>query len=190
MNQLTNTSPMTLADFSLPPEIMLQAACGMEAPIDVLTRHLEDEEKARSLLANPAFLKQLEAKQTELLAGGVTTRLKAAMFAHDLLDDLYVRGKSSQTATSAVIDITKTLAKLGDLEPKQTVQAGGNAGFSIQIVLPGSSTPVEIGINSTPAQTNFTENKQKQPQDAYLEAEYAFVEEVMESSMFDLDREF
>ena len=183
MNQLTNTSPMTLADFSLPPEIMLQAACGMEAPLDVLTRHLEDEEKAKSLLANPVFLKQLEGKQAELLAGGVTTRLKAAMFAHDLLDDLFVRGKSSQTATSAVIEITKTLAKLGDLEPKQAVQAGGNAGFSIQIVLPGSATPVEIGVNTTQIQ-------QKQPQDAYLEAEYAFVEEVMENNLFDLDREF
>ncbi len=150
---LAHTShPMTLQDMSLPPEVMLQAACGMEDPVVVLERHFGDEDKARALLANPAFQKQLEAKQAELMAGGVTTKLKAALFAHDLLDELYLRGKSSQTATAAVIDITKTLAKIGDLEPKPTAATTQGSGFSIQIVLPGSNTQT---ITVAPVQHNI-----------------------------------
>lgn len=170
---------MTLADFSLPPEIMLQAACGMEEPLDVLTRHFDNGARAKALLANPVFQKQLEAKQAELLQGGVTTRLKAAMMAHDLLDDLFLRGKSSQTATSAVIDITKTLAKLGDLEPKQTVQAGGNSGFSIQIVLPGGQAPVEIGVKPKEIEINDV-----------FEGDFAEVVREETSPLADLDRDF
>ena len=145
----------------IPPEMLVELALGMEDPVTVARRHGYSEKDYETLAKQPWFLKVLSAKQQELADQGWTFRAKMAMLAEDLLVDVWMEAKSSESA-SFKLDAAKYLTKVADLEPKpaqQSAGAGGGGGFSIVINIPQLPPGFEDAYRSKGA----SEAKQEPP---------------------------
>ena len=133
-----------LPALDLNPKFILELAAGMEDPDELARRyHLTDAGWA-SLKTDDNFQKVVEAKRAELQKSGYTFRLKAALAAESLLDDIYLGAKDIDASLSAKLEAFKYLTKLGGLEPKEDKGAVQGAGFTIRIDLTGESTTIEV----------------------------------------------
>lgn len=149
------------AALRVPPEMMTELALGMEDGVLVAQRHGFSAADFAALMGQPWFMKALQAKQDDLEANGFTFRAKMGLLAEDLLVDLWTVAKQSDSG-SLKLDVAKLLAKLADLEPKNTQQiVAGNSGYQIVINIPdsysggadqggSSSRPGDGGIREAP----------------------------------------
>jgi len=133
-----------LPALNLDPKFILELAAGMEDPDELARRyHLTDTGWA-NLKEDNNFQKVVEAKRTELQKSGYTFRLKAALAAESLLDDIYLGAKDMDASLSAKLEAFKYLTKLGGLEPKEDKGAAQGTGFTIRIDLSGDSTSITV----------------------------------------------
>lgn len=80
---------------------------------------------------------------------GSLIREKSRVLVETWLDQIYPRLVDPDMPTSGLIEIGKTLIELGDLKPKNAVQANTSGpGFSIVIQLPHAGAPITV-IDST-----------------------------------------
>lgn len=134
----------------MPAEMLLQVATGMEDEYVIAERFGFTRERYAVLTQWPPYMAQLEAKRAELKLSGVTFRIQAAFMAEDLARDVYKIAKTQEASFVQKLEAMRTFTKLGDLEPKATMQAQQGPGFSITINL---APPQKPAIDVTPEKT-------------------------------------
>jgi hypothetical protein len=125
------TNPDRFRD--IPPGLVASIAAGLEDPKEVASRHGIYGEAWEKLSTWKPFLDAVAAQRAEFEQSGYTFRVKAAMKADVLADQLFVQALSHETSLGQKLETMKTFAKLGDLEPKTNVQAQVGPAFSISI---------------------------------------------------------
>ena len=125
------TNPDRFRD--IPPGLVASIAAGLEDPKEVASRHGIYGEAWDKLSTWKPFLDAIAAQRAEFEQSGYTFRVKAAMKADVLADQLFVQALSNETTLGQKLETMKTFAKLGDLEPKTSIQAQTGPAFSISI---------------------------------------------------------
>lgn len=121
----------------VPPQLIAEAAVGVDKLPEICARYGYTPEQAEQLRNDPGFKVRVSRMEAELKKEGVTFRMRAAHAAEDLVRDVWNKATSPEVGLALKIEALKTLAKLGDLEPKQNLNTqAAAAGFSITINLP------------------------------------------------------
>ena len=114
---------------------------------EVYERYNLTEKDWKVLEKSKAFQAAVLQVRSELEKDGRMSRYKARMMADDLMDVVYREAMDEGNALPIEkrLETLKVLARLGDMEPKNTLGSKGSTGpqFSIQINLP--STPASAG---------------------------------------------
>ena len=158
----TKSQALDLTDdfpVQVPPRMVLEIAYGLEAPIDIAQRYGFNEVQFGVLCQHDPFRKAVDAKRAELKAGGYSFRMKAALAAEDLLQEVAVLAISKHTDFGEKMDALKFLTKVGDLEPKESKTVAQGSGFSITINLDSPGMPpqrrVEGEVIDVPIKSTF-----------------------------------
>lgn len=133
---------------SIPPELLVELAFGIEPPTTVASRFGLTPSDLADLQAQPWFQKALKSKQDELATQGWNFRSKMSMLAEDLLTDVYITAKASDSGPFK-LEAAKYLTKISDLEPKASQQVASGPGFSISINLNGQTNSTHGVIDVT-----------------------------------------
>lgn len=144
--------PATPQAIEVPPGLVAAIAAGLEDPKEIAARFGIDGETWERLTQWKPFLDAVKAQQAEFESSGFTFRVKSAMKADILSDQLFVLGMSNEATLPQKMELLKTFAKLGDLEPKPAAQnAQQGAKFSITINMSGDRPePKTIDITPVP----------------------------------------
>ncbi len=106
---------------TLSPQLFVDLALGLDSLQAIATRYGGTLEQLQDLMAHPVIADRISHTRNELQKEGTTARWKARLAAEDLLRDLYLRAKTTDSL-SQLNEAVKTLAKIGDLEPKNQPQ--------------------------------------------------------------------
>lgn len=120
---------------SLPPELVLEVALGVEDEYDVAERFGYSKEQYDVLATLKPFQIAVKKTRSDLDKNGDMFRAKARIMAEKVMDSGFARAIDDSTPLKEVTEFLKTLSSLADLAPKTAVTAQGSA-FSINIVLP------------------------------------------------------
>lgn len=128
-------APKAMVD--VPAEMVLAIAVGLEEPADIARRFGFEGTKWDALSAWKPFQDAVQARAAELEQSGYTFRLKSAMRADMLSDQVFIEAMGHDATLGQKMEAMRTFARLGDLEPKaQTAVAAQGSGFSITINIP------------------------------------------------------
>lgn len=117
------------------PNVIVELAMGMEAPLSVLARYGYNAEQAGTLLGNELIQRQIEAKRAELKSQGIVFKTKALMAAEDILEDVYVEAKAQDTPLPQKLDALKFFAKAAGVDQVAQTSGAAGGGFNITINL-------------------------------------------------------
>lgn len=117
----------------VPAEMVVEIATGMEEPRDIASRYGFDDAQWEKLSTWKPFLDSVAQQRAALEKEGYTFRIKVRALTEDVFTDAYKIARSNDATLLQKLEFVKLGAKLGDMEPKQTVQAQVGAGFSITI---------------------------------------------------------
>lgn len=120
---------------TLSPQLLVDLALGLEPLQVIATRYGGTLEQLQDVMAHPVIADRISHTRNELQKEGTTAKWKARMAAEDLLRDLYLRAKTTDSL-SQLNEAVKTLAKIGDLEPKNQQQTI----IPFQIIFHGMNT--------------------------------------------------
>lgn len=127
--------PKAMVD--VPAEMVLAVAVGMEPPEEIAARFGFDVVRWAALAAWEPFQLAVRARRAELEQSGYTFRLKSAMRADMLADQVFIESMGNDATLGQKMEAMRTFARLGDLEPKaQATAAAQGSGFSITINIP------------------------------------------------------
>lgn len=126
------------------PKMILELASGIREGADIAEDYGFSLEQWHALQKFDPFVKLVEDKKTELKASGYTFRLKSAMIAEDIMEDVYLKAKDEESSFHVQLEALKFFSRAAGLDApvKELAQAG--SGFSIVIDLGGGRT-VQIG---------------------------------------------
>lgn len=143
--------PKTLID--IPPEMVASIAMGMEDPDEIADRHGFTGAKWEKLKAWKPFNDTVAMQRAEFEKTGVTFRLKSAMKADMLADQVFVAAMGNDVPLGQKLATLQYFTKAGDLEPKDTKNLNNMDGFSISINIggPGNQTVTVEGAKTEPA---------------------------------------
>ncbi len=99
--------------------IVQELALGLDESADILARYGVTGHDAERLLASPFLKNEVAALTTELRRAGTGAKVKARIIAEELIGRLYAKVKDSHSIPD-LLDCLKILAKIGDLEPRDT----------------------------------------------------------------------
>lgn len=136
-------------DTSIPPEMTRAIAMGMEDPAAIAARYGYTGARWEKLQSWQPFLLTVANLRADFEKSGVTFRLKAAMKADELADQVFVHAMSHETSLTQKMATLQYFAKMGDLEPKVDKTTTVGEGFSISINLGGQSMTLN-GTHNTP----------------------------------------
>jgi len=88
---------------------------------------------------NPTYQGYLSKYKQELVESGFSFEAKCKLLAEDMLPGFYHLGRDPDTPAAVRAKVMEQMVKWANLEPKNDIALGGNAGFSINIVLPSDS---------------------------------------------------
>lgn len=145
----------------VPPQLVLEVAYGIEDPKILAEKFGFSETEWDLLRVHDPFIKQVEAKKTELRASGYTFRMKAQMAAEDILDDVYRDAKKPDASFHTRLESLKFFAKAAGVEAPAKVEQSTGPAFSITINLGGGQS-IKIG---TAAQDVV--DVEEEPEDPY-----------------------
>lgn len=102
---------------------------------------------------NPTYQGYLAKYKQELTDSGFSFEAKCRVLAEDMLPGFYHLGRDPDTPAPVRAKVMEQLVKWANLEPKTDIALGGNAGFSINIVLPegGNGEKTTITAEIKPA---------------------------------------
>lgn len=125
------------------PRLPYELALEMDEPGNVFAKFGIDQDGAIRMLQNPVFAAKLRAYRAEIVAKGVSFRLKAKVQAEDLLTHSYEMATDPETPPSVRADLIKWTAAVAELgPPKETSKDGGGGGtgggFSLNITFTGA----------------------------------------------------
>lgn len=119
------------------PRLAYELALEMAPAAETFQKYGVDEAAAVALLRAPAFVAKVKQYREEIVAGGVSFKLKAKVQAEDLLTHSYEMATDSEVPPSVRADLIKWTAAVAGLGPvKETKEGGGGgagAGFSLNI---------------------------------------------------------
>lgn len=135
------------------PRLAYELALEMGEPLETFAKYGLDETAARKLLGMKAFVTKIKQYREDIVAGGVSFKLKAKMQAEDLLTHSYEMATDAEVPPSVRADLIKWTAAVAGLgPPKDTKEGGGSSGsggFVLNITFP--SAPSIAGAAAAPA---------------------------------------
>lgn len=126
------------------PKFILEVASGIIDPAELAEKYGYSKEEWLFLKEYEPFVKQVESKKTELKANGYTFRMKSAVLAEDLLEDVYLKAKAADASFHTQLEALKFMARAAGLDAPVREQVQQGPGFSITINL-GNGQSVQIG---------------------------------------------
>lgn len=142
----------------VPPQLIAEAAVGIDTLEEICERYHYTPAQTEQLRNDPGFKVRVSRMEADLRKEGVTFRMRAAHAAEDLMADVWRRAKDQSTGLALKLDALKTLAKLGDLEPKQSLTPQQAGGYSITINIPQ--------VGDQPGRTIEMNKSESEPVDA------------------------
>lgn len=136
--------PKSGAELTFDPRVAYEIALGVDQPGAVFEKYGMAEEQAAALAANAAFVATVAKYQEEVLASGVSFKLKAKIQAEDLLTHSYLIATDPEAPMSVRADLIKWTARVAGLEPKEDKGSGSAGGFTLNISFAGER-PVVAG---------------------------------------------
>lgn len=139
--------PLANTDLSIPAEMISAIAMGMEDPWVIADRFGFDGIKWARLEQWKPFLDAVAQRRSEFESTGFSTKLKAALYADMIQDQLIKDALSSDASMSQRLAAYDAFVKVGDLLPQKGATGQGSGGpaapaFTIQINLaPGAPMP-------------------------------------------------
>lgn len=165
---MQNITTQTLLD--VPPKFILEIASGVREPSEVAEEYGYSPEQWEDLKILEPFVKLVDTKKAELKATGWTFRLKSAMAAEDILEDVYVAAKDQGASFHTKLESLKFFARAAGIDaPNKDEEQVGNK-FSITINL-GGGEMVQVGINPgrTKAPERLVREAKTLPEEEYTE---------------------
>ncbi len=138
--------PKTLVD--IPPEMVASIAMGMEEPDEIASRHGFTGTRWEKLKAWKPFNDTVAVQRAEFEKTGVTFRLKSAMKADMLADQVFVAAMGNTVPLGQKLSALQYFTRAGDLEPKDTGKVNNMDGFSISINL-GGAEPRTVTVEAS-----------------------------------------
>jgi len=129
--------PTSGAELSFDPRIAYEIALGVDQPGVVFEKYGFAEEQAAALATNSAFMATVAKYQEEVLASGVSFKLKAKIQAEDLLTHSYIIATDPEAPMSVRADLIKWTARVAGLEPKEEKGGSAGGGFTLNISFAG-----------------------------------------------------
>lgn len=151
--------------FGWPAEMVAQIAIGMEEPVDIAFRFGYPASEYRLLEANKAFSAEVAGKRAEYERDGYSVEIKTRWMVGNLLDDYFIRLKTSGATLSQIESGITTLSRLAGLGQKKQDHGPVAAGSSIQIIFSGAQAG-EITIGGTTTAKDATERVWSLPDEA------------------------
>lgn len=128
------------------PKFILEVASGLIEPAQLAENYGYTPEEWLFLKNHEPFVKQVDAKKAELRSTGFTFKLKAAIAAEDLLEEVYVKAKEKDASLHVQLETLKFMARAAGIDAPVREQNVG-AAFSISINL-GNGQSVQIGAQT------------------------------------------
>jgi hypothetical protein len=128
------------------PKMVMEIALGVREPEDIAAEHGFSLTQWEDLKVVPSFIKQVEDKKLELKSSGVTFKMKAAVAAEDIMEDVYLKAKEEDSSFHVQLEALKFFARAAGLEAPAKEQSQAGSGFSVVINLGGGKT-VQIGTS-------------------------------------------
>lgn len=136
--------PETAADMTFDPRIAYEIALGIDKPAGVFEKYGYSHERAAALVAVPVFIATIKKYQEEILAGGISFKLKAKIQAEDLLSHSYIIATDPEAPMAVRADLIKWTARMADLEPKNDKSSGPAGGFTLNISFAGDKPVAQV----------------------------------------------
>lgn len=121
---------------SIKPDMIREVATGLEDGKDIAKRYGFDEADWEEIKDREDFNAAVTKVRAEMERSGQTFRLKAAVMADSLMDNMYKHAMDADTPVKDKAAALQLLTRVGELEPKASVQANAGPGFSITINIP------------------------------------------------------
>lgn len=118
------------------PEMINEVATGLEEGKDIAQRYGFSEAEWDEIKERPDFQQAVAKVRSEMERSGQTFRLKAAVMADSLMENMYKHAMDSETPVKDKATALQLLTRVGELEPKASAQVSAGPGFSITINLP------------------------------------------------------
>lgn len=172
-----STRPALARETGLPlfdrydPRVVQELAVGVDDDLDVLARYGFTGAQATALLEDPILKTEVAALTQELRRAGTTAKIKARIVAEELIGSIWLKMKDGTRSVAEMLDVLKVLAKIGDLEPRDT--GGKMTGTIVRVDLNFGS----LGMNPPPqratihAQTQTADALDHQGIPAYFDVE-------------------
>ena len=136
------------------PRLAYELALEMDSAENVFARYAVSRDAAVALLTNAAFVSTVKKYREEVVAGGVSFRLKAKIQAEDLLTHSYEMATDPEVPPAVRADLIKWTARVAALEPKDKGEGGGGTGggFTLNLTFGGPAPQVSVNrvIDVTP----------------------------------------
>lgn len=129
--------PTSGAELTFDPRIAYEIALGVDRPEAIFEKYGLSELSAEKLVLSPAFTATVAKYQEEVLASGVSFKLKAKIQAEDLLTHSYLIATDPEAPMSVRADLIKWTARVAGLEPKEEKGSGAGGGFTLNISFAG-----------------------------------------------------
>lgn len=158
------TNLTTRHALEIPPKMVLEIASGMEDPAAIAERYGFDESEWSLLRNHAPFIKQVDEKKQELSASGYTFRMKAAVAAEAILEEVSKKALLPEASFHTQLEALKFTSRAAGLDaPPKEIQET-SPGFSITINL-GNGNSVEI---NAPQKGNVIESEVEEEVPSYL----------------------
>jgi hypothetical protein len=118
---------------SWPAALVIDMALALDPVEDVLERYGLNDQQWDLLQDNPAFRLDLARTRKELAESGLSFKRKAATQAEMYLMDMDQLMQDKDVAPGTKVDIFKTCAKLGELEPKKDREGSDVSAPSVNV---------------------------------------------------------
>lgn len=151
MNETTKPQNK-IAMLDVEPRFVLQVASGIREPEELAEEFGYTAIEWLFLQKYDPFVKAVEAKKEELRASGYTFRMKAAIMAEELLENLYLKAVADDASVHTVLETVKFTSRAAGLDAPIRELAQAGSGFSIIIDLGGGKT-VQIGSSGPTMRT-------------------------------------
>jgi hypothetical protein len=129
--------PTTAAELTFDPRIAYEVALGIDKPEAVIAKYGYACDAAAALVLNPAFMATVAKYKEEVMAGGVSFKLKAKIQAEDLLSHSYLIATDPEAPMAVRADLIKWTTRVAGLEPKEEKGTGNGGGFTLNISFAG-----------------------------------------------------
>lgn len=128
---------------TIKPEMIREVATGLEDGKDIAKRYGFDEAEWDEVKDREDFQAAVAKVRGEMERSGQTFRLKAAVMADSLMDNMYKHAMDADTPVKDKAAALQLLTRVGELEPKASAQVSAGPGFSITINIPTAPPPEE-----------------------------------------------